>query len=315
MRIDRFEGTDWQNVLSGIAKDVEPLLGQGRVASYIPALAEADPRAFGIALTTVRGETFAAGRAEEPFSIQSISKVFSLVLGLEMEGESLWDRVGREPSGSPFNSVVQLERERGRPRNPFINAGAIVVADAILGHCGSDERARDRILAFVRRCAGSDAAVIEERVARSEREHGDRNRALAYFMKSFGVVRGDVPAVLDAYFGQCALSMSVAELSRAGLFLADHGRDPRTGERITTEERVDRVNATMMLCGHYDRSGDFAFRVGLAGKSGVGGGILAVVPEVGTLAVWSPGLNEAGNSLAGTQALEWFSERTDVNLF
>ena len=315
MRIERFEGTDWQGVLDGIAEDVAPLLGQGAPADYIPALAEQDPRAFGVAFTTVHGETFAAGQADQPFSIQSISKVFSLVLALEMEGEGLWRRVGREPSGTPFNSVVQLERERGRPRNPFINAGAIVVTDAILGRCGGDERARDRILGFVRRCAGSEAAVIDERVARSERDYGDRNRALAYFMKSFGVVRGHVPDVLDAYFGQCALAMSASELSRAGLFLANHGCDPRTEERITTEERVDRVNATMMLCGHYDRSGDFAFRVGLAGKSGVGGGIMAVVPEVGCVSVWSPGLNDAGNSLAGTQALEWFSERTDVNLF
>ena len=314
-RWDRFEDTDWQGALDRIAEDVKPYCGQGEAADYIPALAEQDPTAFGIAFTSIKGETYKAGQAEEPFSIQSIVKVFNLVLALELEGEGLWDRVGREPSGTPFNSVIQLEHERGRPRNPFINAGAIVVADSIVAHCG-EERAAERMLRFVRRCAADDDVVeIDERVARSEREYGDRNRALAYFMRSFGVVRGDVPDVLEAYFSACAMRMSTACLSRAGLFLAGQGEDMRTGRRITNHERVDRVNATMMLCGHYDMSGDFAFRVGLAGKSGVGGGILAVIPEVGCVAVWSPGLNDAGNSLAGTQALEWFSERTGVNLF
>jgi glutaminase len=294
---------------------VQPHLSLGKPADYIPALAEQDPQAFGIAFTSVEGETYAAGRADEAFSIQSISKVFTLVLALELEGETIWDRVGREPSGTPFNSIVQLEQERGRPRNPFNNSGAIVVTDAIVGGCG-EEKAIDRIVRFVRQCAGAqDAVTIDQRIAASEEEYGDRNRALGYFMKSFGVVRNDVPYVLGTYFRQCAMAMSVRHLSQAGLFLAGHGADPRTGETITRHERVDRVNATMMLCGHYDMSGDFAFRVGLAGKSGVGGGILAVVPEVGTVAVWSPGLNEAGNSLAGTQALQWFSERAGVNLF
>ena len=314
-RYQRFAGTDWQGVLDGIAADIGPYLGRGEVADYIPALACQDPEAFGMAFTSVLGETVKAGAADEAFSIQSISKVFALVLALELEGEALWQRVGVEPSGTPFNSIIQLEHHAGRPRNPFVNAGAIVVTDSVAQHCGS-EAAAERLLRFMRRCAGPGCAVeIDEAVAASERDYGDRNRALAYFMKSFGVVRGDVPRVLQAYFCQCAVTMSAATLSRAGLFLAAMGADPQTGERITEHERVDRVNACMMLCGHYDMSGDFAFRVGLAGKSGVGGGILAVIPEVGTVAVWSPGLNEAGNSLAGTQALEWFSDRTGVNLF
>ena len=314
-RWDRFKGTDWQGVLDQIAEDIAPYCEQGAVADYIPALAEQDPSSFAIAFTSVEGETYQAGQADEPFSIQSIVKVFNIVLALELEGEDVWQRVGREPSGDPFNSIVLLEKDKGRPRNPFINAGAIVTVDSIVGHCGEDD-AIDRIVRFVRRCAGSETAVkIDRRVARSEKAYGDRNRALAYFMKSFGVVQNDVPEVLDTYFQACAMTMSTACLSRAGLFLASQGHDPRTDEHITGHERVDRVNATLMLCGHYDMSGDFAFRVGLAGKSGVGGGILAVIPEVGCVAVWSPGLNEAGNSLAGTQALEWFSDRTDVNLF
>ena len=317
-RLDAFERTDWQGVLDAIEADVAPFLGRGRSADYIPALAEQDPSAFGIAFTTVRGETFRAGQADTPFSVQSIVKVFALVHALEIEGEALWDRVGREPSGSPFNSVVQLEREQGRPRNPFINAGAIVVMDAITRACG--EGSSPDLLRFVRRCAGLDpdavgAVTTDERVAASEKAYGDRNRALAYFMKSFGVVRGDVPSVLDTYFAACATSMSASTLSRAGLFLATDGTCPVSGERITDHERVDRVNAIMMLCGHYDMSGDFAFRTGLAGKSGVGGGILGVIPEIGCVCAWSPGLNEAGNSLAGTEALAMFSQRTGVNLF
>ena len=315
MHLDRFSHVDWQGTLDRIAEDVRPFLGKGQQADYIPALAEQDPSAFGMAFSTVRGDTYCVGEAEQAFSIQSIVKVFALVLALELEGEDLWDRVGREPSGTPFNSVVQLEQEQGRPRNPFINAGAIVVMDSIVGRCG-DEAAIQRVSRFVRRCAGREEGVgIDERVAMSERDYGDRNRALAYFMKSFGVVENDVSEVLQTYFCACAMTMSARTLSRAGLFLANMGTCPLSGETITNHERVDRVVATMMLCGHYDMSGDFAFRVGLAGKSGVGGGILAVIPEVGCVVAWSPGLNEAGNSLAGTEALAMFSDRTGVNLF
>lgn len=314
MRIDNFSQTDWQAILDTIAKEIEPHLGKGVVADYIPALAQQRPDAFAMALTTVNGQTYSVGEATQPFSIQSISKVFSLVLALELEGENLWTRVGREPSGSPFNSVVQLEQENGRPRNPLINAGAIVVTDTIVGH-SSEERAIDRLTDFVRQCADTHNIHVNQTVAQSEKDYGDRNRALAYFMKSFGVVKNDVAEVLDTYFHQCALEMSVETLTRAGLFLAHGGVDPRSKAIITQHERVDRVNAIMMLCGHYDMSGDFAFRVGLAGKSGVGGGILAVVPGVCTIAVWSPGLNVSGNSLAGTLALEWLSDRACLNLF
>lgn len=310
------QDTDWQHILDSIVEDVQPYLSEGKVADYIPALAQVRPDQFGIAFTDVHGKTFEAGDANTPFSIQSISKVFALVMALDMEDEDLWKCVGREPSGSPFNSIVQLENEHGRPRNPFINAGAIVVTNKIVQHCGK-EAAIDKILQFVKTCAQDYAGiVVNEQVAASEQEYGDRNRALAYFMKSYGTVRGDVPSTLGAYFCQCALEMSACTLSRAGLFLAAAGKNPLDGNRVvTSHEHVDRVNAIMMLCGHYDMSGDFAFRVGLAGKSGVGGGILAVIPEVGTLVVWSPRLNEAGNSLAGTIAMQWFSERTGVNLF
>jgi len=312
-------GVDWQSVLDGIVQtvhDVSPHLSEGKVADYIPALARVKPDQFGIALTDVCGNTYKAGDADTPFSIQSISKVFALVIALDMEGEALWKRVGREPSGSAFNSIVQLESECGRPRNPFINSGAIAVTNSIVQHCGEEEGI-DTIVNFLKDCAQEkDGIRVDAQVAESEDEYGDRNRALAYFMRSYGVVRGDVPSTLACYFRQCALEMSVSTLSRAGLFLAADGKNPLNGDKaVTSHEHVDRVNAIMMLCGHYDMSGDFAFRVGLAGKSGVGGGILAVIPGVGTIAVWSPPLNKAGNSLAGTLALELFSKRTGVNLF
>ncbi|WOI53719.1 glutaminase [Parvularcula sp. LCG005] len=305
---------NWQEILDAICEDIGPFLNRGKVADYIPALAEVDPGAFAIAFAGIDGTEASAGLSDTPFSIQSISKVFALCLALELEGESLWGRVGREPSGTAFNSIVQLEQERGKPRNPFINAGALVVTDSIVGHCG-ERSGIARLLSFIRRCARTPEIHINPVVADSEAAFGDRNRSLAYFMKSFGVLRQDVPTVLDTYFNQCAIEMSVSDLARAGLFLAANGTSPVINEWITNPDRVERVNAIMMLCGHYDMSGDFAFRVGLPGKSGVGGGILAIIPNVGTVAVWSPGLNTAGNSLAGTVALEWFSHRAGINLF
>ncbi|WP_370337026.1 glutaminase [Parvularcula marina] len=314
MRIDHYDDFDWQGLLDSIGADIAPLLTHGEVANYIPALAAVDPESFAMAFVNLRGETFTTGRASTPFSIQSISKVFALILALELEGEALWDRVGREPSGTAFNSIVQLEEDHGVPRNPLINAGAIVVTDSIVGHCG-ESTAIARLLAFIRKAANSLGPRIDMKVAESEEAYGDRNRALAYFMKSFGILKEDVPIVLKAYFQQCAIAMSTVDLARAGLFLANGGTDPATGLELTTKTRTDRLNAIMMMCGHYDMSGDFAFSVGLPGKSGVGGGILAIIPQVGSVAVWSPRLNQAGNSLAGTQALQWFSERSQVTLF
>jgi len=305
---------DWQASLDAAHEAARARLGEGKVANYIPALAEADPNAFAMALSTVDGETYFTGAADTAFSIQSISKVFTLTQALELEGDALWDRVGREPSGGPFNSIVQLEHEQGVPRNPFINSGALIVTDAIVTHCGV-EPAYEQILHMMREAANSDAPRVDSRVAASEREWGDRNRALAFFMSSFGNLANDPRSVLDAYFHQCAIEMSTAKLARAGLFLANGGKDPETGRRFASKSRANRINAMMMTCGHYDMSGDFAFRVGLPGKSGVGGGILAIAPGVGSIAVWSPALNKSGNSLAGTVALEAFAADTGLNVF
>lgn len=301
-------------VVAKVLDRIGPEIGQGRVADYIPALARIDPKKIGIAVATLDGEMHTAGDAHEPFSIQSVSKVFTLALALGKVGSDLWQRVGREPSGSAFNSIVQLERECGIPRNPFVNAGAIVVSDILLAGGRPKETVAD-ILSFLRRLADDDSLAIDREVAASEAETGYRNISLANFMKAFGTLDGPVGDTLDVYFHQCALSLSCAQLARAGLFLANRGVDPVTGQRIVADYRARRINALMMTCGHYDASGDFAFRVGLPGKSGVGGGILAVAPGRAAIAVWSPGLNDSGNSHAGTLALEELTKETGWSVF
>ena len=297
-----------------IRAELEPRFGEGAPADYIPQLARIDARRFGIAVTTLDGTTHAAGDVDEIFSIQSISKMFLLTLALGKHGESLWTRVGREPSGDPFNSIVQLEHEQGRPRNPFINAGAIVVTDLVLaGH--TPREAIGEILRFLRYLADDETIGIDPAVARSEQATGARNYALAQFMRSYDRLIHPVEKVLGVYFHHCAVAMSCRQLARAGLFLAAGGLDPMTGNSVVRPARARRINALMMTCGLYDASGDFAYRVGLPAKSGVGGGILAVAPGNAAICVWSPGLDRAGNSLLGVVALERLVQRTGWSVF
>ena len=303
-----------QRLIDDIVVQMRPRLGEGKVADYIPQLAKIDPTKFGVAVALLSGETLTAGDADEPFSVQSVTKVFTLTMALGKIGDDLWRRVGREPSGSPFKSIVQLEREDGIPRNPFINAGAILLADVLLAGRRPRE-AIGEILLFARALAGDDAIFIDGAVARSESETGFTNVALANFMKAHGNLDHRVSEVLGVYFHQCALAMSAAQLARAGIYLANAGRDPRNGLAIVSAQRARRLCALMLTCGHYDGSGDFAYRVGLPAKSGVGGGILAVVAGVGTLAVWSPGLNANGNSLLGSEALELLAQRAGWSVF
>lgn len=301
-------------IVAAVHADVAGHIGAGRVADYIPALSQVDPQQFGIAIVTCAGERTEAGDAAVPFSIQSISKVFTLTLALERVGTRLWQHVGREPSGSAFNSIVQLEQERGVPRNPFINAGALVVTDALLAGRRPAETVAE-ILAFLRERAGDASVTIDEEVARSEAQSGFRNASLANFIRAFGNLQNPVADVLEVYFQQCSLRMSCRQLARAGLYLAGDGVDPLTGDIVCRPARARRVKALMMTCGHYDASGDFAFKVGLPGKSGVGGGILAIAPQRAAIAVWSPGLNAAGTSLVGALALERLVERTGWSVF
>ncbi len=305
---------DLSAILEEIHAALAPRFGVGEPADYIPELAGVDPKRFGLAVVTLEGAVHAVGDAGVPFSIQSISKVFLLTLALGKHGEALWSHVGREPSGSAFDSIVQLEHEEGRPRNPFINAGAIKVTDLILaGH--SPREAIGEILRFVRFLADDEDIAIDADVARSEAATGARNYALAQFMRSFGRMQHPVDQVLGVYFHACAIAMSCRQLARAGLFLAADGRDPLTGASVVRPARARRINAVMLTCGHYDGSGDFAYRVGLPGKSGVGGGILATAPGRAAICVWSPGLNAVGNSLLGSLALERLARMTGWSVF
>jgi glutaminase len=304
---------DLNRIVERIVEDMRAVPDRGTVASYIPELATVDPSRFGIAIATADGRMIASGDAGTGFSIQSISKVFALTLALGKVGDQLWNRVGREPSGTAFNSIVQLEHEGGIPRNPFINAGAIVVTDINLaGH--RPREALGELLRFLRYLSGDDSISVDEAVARSETETGFRNFALANYMRAFGNITGPVDQVLGTYFHQCAIEMSCHQLALAGRYLMLGGRHPDAG-RVVSERRARRINALMLTCGHYDASGDFAFRVGMPGKSGVGGGILAVAPGVASIAVWSPGLNETGNSRLGTLALERLADATGWSVF
>ncbi|MBN8911804.1 MAG: glutaminase [Rhizobiales bacterium] len=301
-------------IVQDIADEMRRRTDRGEVASYIPELARVDPNAFGIAVIDADGNVVAAGDSDTPFSIQSISKVFTLTLALGKAGDRLWRKVGREPSGSAFNSIVQLEHERGIPRNPFINAGAIAVTDSILsGH--QPREALGEILRFMQFLSDDPTITIDRAVAASEQRTGFRNAALANYMKSFGVLDNPVEYTLGVYFHHCAIAMTCKQLAAAGRFLAHSGLNPATGSLVVHPERAKRINAIMLTCGHYDGSGEFAYRVGLPGKSGVGGGILAIAPGKASIAVWSPGLDAAGNSHLGRVALEALTKRMGWSIF
>ncbi len=304
---------DLKEVVNEIAADMAERPERGKVASYIPELAKIDPRKFGIVIIGNDGEVASAGDSDVPFSIQSISKVFTLTLALGKIGDRLWQRVGREPSGSAFNSIVQLEFEKGKPRNPFINSGAIAVTDTILS--GQPREALGEILRFMQFVADDDKIKIDDAVAASEQRTGFRNAALANYMKSFDVLTNPVHFTLGVYFHHCAIAMSCRQLAMAGRFLANNGVNPSTGMSVVTSERAKRINSIMMMCGHYDGSGEFAYRVGLPGKSGVGGVILAIAPGKASIAVWSPGLDENGNSHLGRIALEQLTRRLGWSVF
>jgi glutaminase len=302
---------DYQGLLHDAMTAGRAVSGRGRVADYIPALADADPRAFGMALVTVDGEFHGVGEVDRPFSVQSVSKVFTLALALAHGGDHVWRGVGREPSGNPFNSLVQLENERGIPRNPFINAGALVVTDRLLGLTGD---AAGSVLDFLRAESGNPLLETEPATAASEAEHGHRNAALAHFIASHGNLENEVERVLEHYYAHCAIEASCRDLAWAGLFLAQHGMRAGGG-RLLSRSDAKRVNAVMLTCGTYDAAGEFAYRVGLPGKSGVGGGVLAVMPGRGTICAWSPGLDPAGNSVAAIAALDAFTTASGLSVF
>lgn len=301
-----------EKIIKSIYENYVGEVGKGKVANYIPPLAKVSPNKYAISVCTVDGKKYDIGDYTEKFSIQSISKVFTLAMLAPMVGEEIWQCVGREPSGSPFNSLVQLEYEKGIPRNPFINAGALVITDKLL------EKVPDlngQLLWFVRSLAGSEDIGFNKEVAASEYVTGERNKALAHLMKSFGNFKGKVANVFSTYCNHCSIEMNTAQLAQAFLFLANNGKNPLNGEEVVSYRDAKRINALMLTCGFYDESGNFAYKVGLPGKSGVGGGIVAVIPGKLSIAVWSPELNEYGNSYRGIDTLADFTTELGISVF
>ncbi|HEX2530673.1 MAG TPA: glutaminase [Burkholderiaceae bacterium] len=303
---------NYQLILDTIRDEVQPLLSCGKVATYIPQLSLVSPEHFGMAVYCLDGSTYTVGDADRKFSLQSVAKLFALTLAFSREGDAIWSRVGREPSGNPFNSLSQLEYESGIPRNPFINAGALVIADILASRFVQSNLA---LLQFMRVLADAPNLDFDRAVALSERETAHRNFAIAHLMKDFGNLHNEVDVVINSYCHQCSITMTCMELAKAASFLANQGNIPWNATQILDASSTKRLNALMLTCGTYDAAGDFAYRVGLPAKSGVGGGIVAVVPGELAVAVWSPGLDATGNSLAGTMALERFTTLTARSVF
>lgn len=307
------EVNDIDEILNRILEQVQPLLSLGKLPSYIPQLQKIDPQKFGIALITLNGEEFSAGDADVAFSIQSISKLFALMLALERAGDDLWQRVGREPSGMPFNELIQVDRKEGAVPNPFVNAGALVVTDVLCCAYAQPELA---LLQALRKGSRDDRVDIDQEVMKSERENCHRNAAIAHILKSYGRLDNPVDVILDTYSRQCALAMSCRQIARSALSLvrSDSSSSDDVFSRLSLRQR-HAVNAVMLTCGMYNAAGEYAARVGLPLKSGVGGGVVALVPGIGSLCAWSPGLDEVGNSLAAGRAIELFVQHTRVSAF
>jgi glutaminase len=302
---------DYRKIMEDIYNEILPFADKGKQADYIPALAKVNPDQFGMCLKTIAGDEYPFMQADTRFSIQSIAKVFALAMGLSLKGESLWGKVGKEPSGTAFNSLVQLEIEKGKPRNPFINAGAIVVADILLTEL---DDAEGEFLRFVRALSGNDSVDYNMEVALSERQTGYLNAAIANLLKYHGTIENDIEQVLMFYFKMCSVEMSCRELANAFLAFTNHVPFDFAGYRLS-QSRIKRLNAVMQTCGFYDEAGEFSYLVGLPGKSGVGGGIVAVYPMRYSVAVWSPRLNSRGNSVMGMKALELLTTATQESIF
>lgn len=302
----------YQDILQDIYNETLQLSHIGEPASYIPELRKVNPNQYGICLKTLEGKTYCVGDSQEAFAIQSIAKVFALAMAFHIKGERLWERVGVEPSGSAFNSVIQLEMEKGIPRNPLINAGALVISDILLSELDYPE---EQFLKFVQELCGDSDIRYNESMAVSERENGFLNAAIANMLKYYGNIENDIERVLRFYFRQCSLTMNCQQLASAFMAFANHKKKFEYFQTSLTGSQVKRINAIMQTCGFYDEAGDFSFKVGLPGKSGVGGGIAAICPRKYAIAVWSPRLNKKGNSVMGMKALELLTTKTEESIF
>ncbi len=302
---------DFQHIIDTIAKEANTAEERGKVASYIPELSKVSAKKFGITLLDADGNSFSAGDSNERFSIQSISKVLALAKAFDLEGDHLWQRVGVEPSGDPFNHLSLLEMENGIPRNPLINAGAIVICDILVSKLNAPKQ---DFLTFVQQIADDPTITYDEAVAQSEKKTGFKNYAAAYLIKSYGNLTNDVETVLDLYFYMCSLTLSCEQLVKVFYIFMNHGKCLRNQHYLNIYQ-IKRINAIMLTCGFYDEAGEFAFEVGLPGKSGVGGGIVALLPNEFCVATWSPGLNDKGNSKLGMRALEKLTTKTGLSIF
>ncbi|TVZ59689.1 L-glutaminase [Flavobacteriaceae bacterium MAR_2010_105] len=304
--------SNYKNIIEKAYKQTALLQDKGKVATYIPELASVDASMFGVHITALNGDHFGMGNNLEKFSIQSIAKVLSLTLAYSILGEKIWKRIDVEPSGSKFDSLLLLESYNGIPRNPFVNSGAIVICDILLSVL---DNAHNEFLDFVRDLSGLPELTYSDNIADSEKAHGYRNTALCNFIKSFGNIENDPAEVLDFYFDMCSLEMNCQQLSKTFTFLANGGRKLTDNKKIISKSKCKRINALMLTCGFYDESGEFAFKVGLPGKSGVGGGIVALYPNNYAIAVWSPKLNPKGNSFKGMKLLEEVTTHSELSIF
>lgn len=301
-----------KKVIKAAFEKVNSIEEKGELASYIPELANVDSTKFGVHISTISKMNFGLGNFDEKFSIQSISKVLALCLAYKIIGEHIWNRLGVEPSGNAFNSLIQLENDNGIPRNPFINAGAMVIADVLLSHL---DHPKEDLLDFIKSLSGNPDVTYSAKISTSERSIGYRNVALCNFIKSFGNIENEPDEVLDFYFDLCSIELSCKDLSKLFLFLANNGKTIHNNYQILPKKQAKRINALMQTCGFYDESGEFAFKVGLPGKSGVGGGIIAIHPSQYAIAVWSPLLNKKGNSYKGMHFLEAFTTLSELSIF
>lgn len=303
---------NYQHLLNEIFAEVNQMNLQGKQADYIPELAKINPDKFAMSLYDISGEDYGTGDIHEKFSLQSIAKVFAFSLAYSLKGKAIFERVGVEPSGNPFNSLIQLEQEKGFPRNPLINAGALAICDVLIDELDNPEL---ELFDFIRKIAGNPSVKYNTKVYRSEKTTGNRNRALIHLMKSFGTIHNDTEQVLDLYFKLCSVEMTTGELAQTFLLYANEGKLKENGEQILTKSQTKRTNAIMQTCGFYDEAGEFTFRVGLPGKSGVGGGIAALHPGKYAVAVWSPLLNLKGNSVKGMKSLELLTTKLGWSIF
>ncbi len=303
---------NFEAILNQVYQEIKPIGDEGQLPSYIPELSLVDAGHFGAYISTLKKGSYGVGNCYDKFSIQSIAKVLSLTLAYSILGGRIWERVGVEPSGTAFNSLIQLELENGIPRNPFINAGAIVICDILVTHL---DNPKEDFLAFVRSLSNNSEINYSRRIASSEQKVGYRNVALCNLTKAFGNIENDPFDVLEFYFNLCSLEMNCEELSKLFLFLANDGKTLHDNREILTKSQTKRTNALMQTCGFYDESGEFAFKVGLPGKSGVGGGIVAIHPLQYSITVWSPRLNAKGNSYKGMRFLEEFTTRSELSIF